>query len=164
VALKKSEPGAAYPWTPGAVRIIMPVFDEAPRCGGNVIDQDDINSMDNAAKHVCKIIVAPIYEENNITGLRDLAQELAGRGAFGGKVFDSSDSEPVLLDKLLDLFRAACPKDCNGNGMIDSCDLVAERSFDCFARTNCCMAHSTPGCEDETVSAATGSEDVGVPF
>jgi len=131
----------------------MPIFDEGPRCGERPIDSADIASINNAAKYVCKVIVAPIFQPPGYPPeSRDQAVDLAARGAFGGKVFDTTDAEPVLTAKLLDLFRAACPKDCNGNGMLDSCDLATERSFDCFpARSNCCWAHAGGGCTDSAV-------------
>lgn len=126
VALKKSEPGATYPWTPGAVRIIMPIFDEGPRCGDAGGGGFATNAIDNAAKYVCKIIIAPIFQTDGNPLARALAETLVDRGAPGGKVFESADSETALTEKLLELFRWACPKDCNTNLVPDACDLVAE--------------------------------------
>ena len=42
-------------------------------------------------------------------------------------------------------------EDCNTNGVADSCDIAAGTTVDCGSENDCCVAHSSPGCDDQTV-------------
>ncbi|MGB2984275.1 MAG: hypothetical protein WBE26_00190, partial [Phycisphaerae bacterium] len=135
-----------WKWGPGP-RIIIPISDEAPRCGSPINDPgDDRDAIDHAIYLVWDnhVIVSPVVDSGLI---RPLAEAFVSGGAPGGHVFDITDVD--LADKLADHIRSTCPEDCNGNGVIDSCDIIDGSSPDCFAyQSDCCIPRAGPGCDD----------------
>ncbi len=142
-------------WTTGAIRIIVPVGDEGPRCGDPVNDPgDDRDAISHAIPIVAAntVIVMPVvipsdpsvpYVTPEVT---ILAQELADGGAPGGHVFSSLDANLVFA--LADYVRSRCPaQDCNANGVPDECDIAEATSRDCHRKVGyCCHPRTDPGC------------------
>ena len=118
-------------WTPGP-RIIIPITDEGPRCGGEFPDGADIAVIEEV-KPIARdnrVIVGPLLlfspypcvgltvEEAQIEGL---ATELAHGAYPGGKVFRWTDED--LATALVDFILSACPKACSP-GYLDRCVIV----------------------------------------
>jgi hypothetical protein len=140
-------------WGPGP-RIVVPISDEGPRCG-DPIDEFDDDVIDEVVPVVgChRVIVSPVVDVSD-QDLRQLAVELRDGGVPGGAVLDITDAH--LAARLVKMIRAACPSDCNANGVPDSCDIANGTSRDCFH--HCCAPHATPGCADPVVEAEVCAE------
>ncbi len=139
-------------WRPGAVRMVFPISDEGPRCGDPIHDPGaDRDAVRNAgcvaADHGVRTVVAPLINPQLDPALQPLAEGMAAGGAPGGRVLDFTG--PDLAQRIVALVREQCPKDCNGNGAIDFCDIENGASKDCTSGTSsCCLIHPQPGCDD----------------
>ncbi|UCC31350.1 MAG: hypothetical protein JSU86_03555, partial [Phycisphaerales bacterium] len=139
-------------WTPGP-RIIIPISDEGPQCGGGPRDDpyEPIDDADCAAVHHAipavwdnRVIVAPVVWLGG--SIESLAWKLANGGAPGGQVFDISDID--LATKLADFIRGTCPGDCNSNNTPDDCDIDDGPSRDCDQNRIPDACQDTPDCQD----------------
>jgi len=145
-------------WTPGAMRIIVPISDEGPRCGDFINDPgDDRDAVNHAipivrANHVIVVPLLPAVPGSSEYALARyaLASVLAEGGARCGNVFSFNDAG--LVDKIVELVLRHCPADCNANGTLDECDLSAATSADCHGKpNNCCTVHATSRCGNSTI-------------
>ncbi len=139
-------------WTPGP-RIIVPISDEGPRCGGGpqIYPPDPIDDADCVAIHHAipavwdnRVIVAPVVPLGG--AVETLARKLANGGAPGGQVFDISDIN--LGTKLADFIRGTCPGDCNSNNVPDDCDIDDGLSRDCDKNRIPDACQDSPDCQD----------------
>ncbi|MEM7260752.1 MAG: putative Ig domain-containing protein, partial [Planctomycetota bacterium] len=98
-----------FPWTPGAVRVIVPVADEGPYCGDGLFADDQL-SVDAAveAAVAAGVIVSPITGDGSSAGVLELAQELAD--GTGGQLFETETStvEEITL-AVQGLVISSCP-------------------------------------------------------
>ena len=122
-----------FSWTPGALRLIIPISDEAPENGGssncNAADQAAIDNAIMVANNN-GVVVSPIAASGSIQCVIDLGAQLAD--ATGGQNFVSRQAED-LTAAVVDLVLTACANvaDCNENGIPDQCDLESGTSDDC---------------------------------
>lgn len=147
-------------WTSNALRVIIPMSDEPPRCGwpdgDPSADCNDLLTTYHAltilsGKHV---IMFPIVLDAN----SPFAQMFAESGQRFGKVFAFNQSG--LGGKIADWIRSNCGRDCNGNGMLDSCDIDQGTTPDCYAySSDCCVVHSSAGCTDTTIQTCVCNLD-----
>ncbi|MBN2070157.1 MAG: hypothetical protein JW814_01770 [Candidatus Krumholzibacteriota bacterium] len=123
----------SYSWLPEgeSVRLIIPVADEGPGCG------DPVDSFDEATiAHAISVaqsagvIVSPITGTGSSTTVKSLAQALAD--STGGMHFNSTEPALDIADAIVDLVLTACSSytDCNGNGILDECDITSGTSED----------------------------------
>lgn len=122
-----------YPWTPGAVRVVVPISDEGPRNGDLCNDPgDDRESIDNAVliANANGVIVSPIAGTDSDACTITLGQDLAA--ATGGLHFVSTQPAADLADAIFDLLFDACTgtTDCNENLVPDECDIASGTSTD----------------------------------
>ncbi len=122
-----------YPWLPRgeSVRLIVPLSDEGSWCGDPVTtsDQQAINHAVVVARQN-KVVVSPITGSGSSSAVIALAQTLAD--STGGIRFSSTVPAADLAEGIVDLVLEACFAfiDCNGNGTLDSCDILAGTSED----------------------------------
>ena len=122
-----------YPWQPAgeSVRLIIPLADEGPYCGDPVTDLDEA-----AITHAITIarsngvVVSPITGTGAVSTVRNLAQALAD--STGGVHFNSTEPALDIAESIVDLVVTACKAftDCNGNGVLDECDIASGVSTD----------------------------------
>jgi len=131
-------------WTPGP-RIIIPISDEGPRCGDYLPDADEA-AIHHAIPAVWdnRVIVGPVVPPGG--RIEELAWKLSDGGARGGHVFDITDID--LAEKLAEFIRSACPDDCNGNLVPDSCDIAEGMSRDCDEDRIPDACQDWPDCQD----------------
>src|SRR5690606_3486343 len=120
-----------HPWTPGALRLIIPIADEGPWCGDPVTAADNASiehAIDVANAH--NVVVSPITGNGSSAAVIALAQQLAAE--TGGVSFSSAVPDSDLADGISALVLDACTAyfDCNRNGIPDDCDIAAGTSFD----------------------------------
>jgi hypothetical protein len=124
-------------WTPGAMRIIVPISDEGPRCGDVINDPGDDRDAVNHAIPIVRtnhVIVVPLVSAAGSPNYA-LASAFAEGGGRCGNVFSFYDAG--LVDKIVELVLRHCPADCNANGTLDECDLSAGTSADCYGNSDC---------------------------
>ncbi len=138
-----------FPWTPGSVRLIVPMSDEGA-CNGNRPDGcndpgDDRDSVENAINvaRAFGVTVSPITGTGSSACVNTLAADLAT--GTGGSVFNTSDAGTELLDAILGIVQGACPLDT-------SCD-----DGDFCTHTDTCVAGvctglPAAGCKDCTAT------------
>ncbi|MEQ8273947.1 MAG: hypothetical protein RMA76_06825 [Deltaproteobacteria bacterium] len=119
-------------WTPGTVRVVVPIADEGPWCGDplNAFDTDAITHA-VATSTAARVRVSPITGTGSSQGVVNHAVTLAtGTGGLHQRT-TASDSD--IPRNVLTLVRNACfaAVDCNGNQVVDSCDIVNGGSLDC---------------------------------
>ena len=122
-----------YPWSPEgeSLRMVIPLFDEGAWCGDPVTDEDDA-----AVNHATAVAVDNGVIVSPITGAGSSADVIAHAEAIatitGGSSFSSSEPDLDLADGILAIVLDACFafSDCNGNGVLDVCDLAAGTSLD----------------------------------
>ena len=123
----------SFPWLPASnsIRLIIPLSDEGAWCG------DPVTQMDNdAITHAISIaqqnnvIVSPITGTGASASVIGLAQSLAT--ATGGLRFSSTNSANDIAFAIADLVLDACASegDCDGNGVIDDCEITGQPSLD----------------------------------
>ena len=100
---------ARFSWTPGALRMIVPISDEGPSqgdpCEDPGPDRDAITTAIGNAQ-AAHAIVSPILAHGALDCTRNLATELAH--ATGGTVFDTSNATTGLPDGIRTAVLAAC--------------------------------------------------------
>jgi hypothetical protein len=120
-------------WSPGALRVIVPVSDEGPVCG-TPVDAEDFHVVDPVAKIALAndVVVYPITGTNTPADVIQIAQELAEKtgGIWKATSDPASDLAGLVLESVFDACESV--SDCNANGIPDSCDL-AEGAIDCNA-------------------------------
>ncbi|MEE8170365.1 MAG: HYR domain-containing protein, partial [Phycisphaerae bacterium] len=121
-----------FNWSPGSIRVIVPLSDEGPCRGLPCNDPgDDRDSVENAVAVAAanNIVVSTITG----TGASQCAIDLATRLALGtnGVTFQSTDPMIDLAGFILTIVEAACALDCNTNGTLDEDDLGLGQSEDC---------------------------------
>ncbi len=145
-------------WTPGALRIVVPVFDEGSRCGDlpHLADPgDDRDAVRDAARVAAcqRVIVAPILAPPTAAAdetVRSLAHALVEKSEPRGRLYESSTVN--LSGKLVQFVLDNCPQNCNFNGVLDSCDIRDGLSLDCSSlKSECCIPSNNPGCGDVEV-------------
>lgn len=122
-----------YPWTPGNVRLIVPISDEGP-CRGNLCedpgtDRDSItNAINIAVTNNC--FVSTIIGTGATDCVITLAQDLAA--GTRGTTFISTNPADEFAQAIFDVVTQACQQsiDCNGNGIPDECDISSGYSED----------------------------------
>ncbi|NUN96317.1 MAG: hypothetical protein HUU16_09105 [Candidatus Omnitrophica bacterium] len=116
-----------FPWTPGNVRLIIPISDEGP-CSGDPCDDPgtDRDAITNAIAIANNnlVIVSPITGTGADSCVITLAQALAD--GTRGVTFQSTDPGVDFGQIIGDSIRDACGQatDCNSNGRPDSCDIA----------------------------------------
>jgi len=116
-----------FPWTPGAVRVIVPISDEGPCLGDDCeIEGADSDAIDNAIAiaNLHEVVVSPITGTGSDECVLALAERLAT--STGGRMFESTDPEADLAGAISVLLEDACRLffDCNANETPDVCELV----------------------------------------
>ncbi len=138
-----------FPWLSNAARVIVPVTDEAARCGGLVADPDtgmswpdDLQALNSAIFSSVGSAYDPSDREDvnvipflgNGTPAWVLTEQLEVIAmATGGEVVDSTLGTESLADAIATavLPRGIAAKDCNQNGLIDDdCDCLADTNMD----------------------------------
>ncbi|MFT7670147.1 MAG: hypothetical protein ACI8X5_002854 [Planctomycetota bacterium] len=113
-----------FGWTSGAVRVIVPISDEAPRNGGGSCNQDDIDSITNAIAiaNSNNVICSPISGSGSNACVIGLASDLAV--GTGGTNFLSTNAQQDLASAISMLLTNACESasDCNKDGVPDECE------------------------------------------
>lgn len=115
-----------HPWTPGALRLVVPISDEGPACG-DPINEEDSRAI-TAAIEVANangVIVSPISGTDSSEEVIALAKQLA-LGTGGQWSLSADPALDIATSVVLSVLKA-CTKvnDCNGNGLPDSCDLAS---------------------------------------
>ncbi len=124
-------------WTPGALRVIIPLSDEGPRCGDPVYDAgSDQDAIDHAIPIVAagNVVVSPVIGSPWTQAVVDLAGELAAGGRPGGQVLLTTENPSInLADLIHRIIIDGCDSeaDCNVNWVLDECDILAGSSWDC---------------------------------
>jgi len=112
-----------YPWTPGAVRVIIPLSDEAPE-DGDRCDEEDTATIQNAISIANSngVVVSPVAAGGSDQCVIDFMVQLAD--ATGGTNVVSNNPSKDLAAAVLGLLLDACSdaNDCNKNGIPDECD------------------------------------------
>ncbi|MBN2185124.1 MAG: T9SS type A sorting domain-containing protein [Candidatus Krumholzibacteriota bacterium] len=122
-----------YPWMPHreSVRLIIPLSDEGPGCGDPVdsFDEASITHAISVARSA-GVIVSPITGTGSLSSVKSLAQAIAD--STGGIHFNSTEPALDIADAIVDLVLTACSRytDCNGNGILDECDISSGSSED----------------------------------
>jgi len=114
-----------FPWTPGAIRVIVPISDEGAQDGDPCSDPGgDRDAITNAIAiaNANSVIVSPISGTGSDACVITLATDLAT--ATGGMTFASTDPNADLPGAINSIVLAACESfsDCNENGIPDACD------------------------------------------
>ena len=113
-----------FSWLPGAVRVIVPISDEAAQNGGSSCTQADQDSIDNAIVVAVAngVFVSPISGTGSQACVIALANDLAA--GTGGSAFVSTNPKLDLATAISDLVLDACTaaNDCNRNGIPDECE------------------------------------------
>lgn len=125
-----------FPWTPGAVRVVVPISDEGPKDGDPCFDPgNDRNSITNAilVANANQVIVSPIAgtgAASQMPCIITLGMDLAS--ATGGTHFISTQPAADLAAAIEALVVDACASttDCNGNHVPDECDIASGTSSD----------------------------------
>jgi hypothetical protein len=125
---------ANHAWATGAVRVIVPLFDEGPWCGNPVTDPGvDRDSIDHAITIASQhdVIVSPVTGSGSSASVINMATDLAV--PTGGEVHSSSNSATELFEGLTNAITSACEQiyDCDDDGQPDSCQLDAGTATDC---------------------------------
>ena len=111
-------------WTPGALRVIVPVSDEGPVCGPP-IDGADFHVVGPVAKVAVNndVVIYPITGNNTPADVIQIAQELAEKtgGIWKATSDPASDLAGIVLENVFDACESV--SDCNANGVPDTCDL-----------------------------------------
>ncbi|MHC5006375.1 MAG: dockerin type I domain-containing protein, partial [Planctomycetota bacterium] len=119
------------PWLAGTLRLIVPLSDEGPWCG-DPITVEDQDSIDHAITIALAngVIVSPVTGTGSSSGVIALAQQIAD--ATGGIQFTSTQPADDIAEAIRNLVLDACfaASDCNGNGVLDSCDIDNNTSDD----------------------------------
>ncbi len=175
-----------YPWTPGAVRIIVPMSDEGP-CNGSRPEGcndpgDDRESIDNAIAIALanNVIVSPIAGTGSDACVINLGSAIAK--ATGGHLHQFKSPKSEFRSSLIEIIHQTCVADdhcddrelCTNNDScvdgrcmgtpIEGCQVCAD-DFDCDDQNLCtsdvCVAgfcEWTPlHGEDECCNPTTGS-------
>lgn len=122
-----------FPWTPGNVRLIVPISDEGP-CRGNSCedpgtDRDSItNAITIANNNNC--FVSTIVGTGANQCVIDLAQALASGTRGASYIFTGTLED--FAEALLTVITQACDQatDCNQNSIPDECDIASGFSQD----------------------------------
>jgi hypothetical protein len=108
---------ARFQWTPGSVRVIVPISDEGPRNGNSCDDPgSDRDSIDVAIAQATahNVVVSPIAGTDSSACVIALAQDLAL--ATGGTAFISTDAGQDLANGIGALIIDACIAATNCDG------------------------------------------------
>lgn len=150
-------------WTAGAVRVVVPIADEGPWCGDpvNAYDTDAITHAILTAT-TAGVRVSPITGTGASAQVVSLATQLAA--GTGGVSHATTAADADLPQAMLTLVQSACfsAVDCNGNQVVDSCDIAGGASADCDGDgvPDECQA-VPPECPDAGVEVDAGAEDAG---
>ena len=118
---------AEFPWTVGAVRVIVPISDEGPRDGDPCFDPGEDRDAIEYAIPICNensVTVSPITGNTSRTCVITMATRLAS--GTGGSTFQSTDANADLPGAIIDIVRAAASQDCNSSGVPDECELLGD--------------------------------------
>jgi hypothetical protein len=118
-------------WKPGAIHMIVPISDEGPACG-NPVDSKDVQATQWAID-VAKaqgVVVSTIAGTGSLPKVEELAEKLAHE--TGGKAHRSTNPTWDLSAFITLAVLGACGEatDCNGNGVLDVCDVESGTSAD----------------------------------
>ncbi|MCB9646790.1 MAG: hypothetical protein H6730_09390 [Deltaproteobacteria bacterium] len=150
-------------WTAGAVRVVVPIADEGPWCGDpvNAYDTDAITHAILTAT-TAGVRVSPITGTGASAQVVSLATQLAA--GTGGVSHATTAADADLPQAMLTLVQSACfsAVDCNGNQVVDSCDIAGGASADCDGDgvPDECQA-VPPECPDAGVEVDAGAADAG---
>lgn len=123
-----------FPWSEGAIRLIVPLSDEAP-CAGDPCedpgaDREAIaNAIEIAGDH--NVIVSPITGTGSGPCTIRLARDLAD--STGGVTHESTVPQVDMAGAIRAILADACEQftDCNTNGIPDLCEIEQGWSGDC---------------------------------
>ncbi len=122
---------ARFPWTPNAIRVIVPLSDEGAENGNGCADPgNDRDAITNAiaGANTNDVIVSPITGSGSSACVLTLATDLAA--GTGGITFASANPGdlPGAIEALV---LAACESvsDCNDNGIADLCEEDCNENF-----------------------------------
>ncbi len=158
-----------YPWSAGAIRLVVPISDEGACLGSqpSCFDPgDDRDAVENAiaVANANDVIVAPVTGDGSDTCVITLANDLAA--GTGGVSFQSENAEELggaITEIVEELCRLATDcnlnqipdeceladgtaQDCNENGVLDECDIENGTSEDC--QPNGIPDECDGGCEE----------------
>jgi hypothetical protein len=147
---------ARFPWTPGAMRIVIPISDEGP-CNGSQPEGcndpgDDRDSINNAVALALanNVVISPITG----TGSDDCVINLATDAALGtnGIVLQSKNPKLDLPDAIKRIFLDPC-------GIDDRCDDEQACTDGDQCRDGICVGRPIPGCRSCTTAAECDDQD-----
>lgn len=98
-----------YPWTPGSVRAVVVITDEAPYCGGSTAGGEDSLALAEAinAAQAQGVVVSTITGQGSTADVIDLAAQLAA--GTGGSAFSIMNTVNEIGQAIQDLVLASCP-------------------------------------------------------
>jgi len=150
---------AHFPWTPGALRIVVPISDEGP-CNGSLPDGcndpgDDRDSIDNAiavarADPQHPVVISPITGTGSDACVINLAED----AAFGTGGLPLQTKNPKL--DLKDAIRIIVLDHC---GIDDRCDDDQGCTDGDRCRDGNCVGTPIPGCRSCTTAAECDDQD-----
>lgn len=148
---------ANYRWADGVVRIIVPVFLEAPRNGdpcNDPGDDRDIISQAIGSATANHVIVSPIALEGAQSCARELAIALSA--ATGGVTADFQTALNVLPASIESAITQRCipHHDCNENGIPDECEPDTDGDG---------VIDTCDGCPNDPAKTAAGICGCGTP-
>ncbi len=117
-----------FPWQPDALRVVVPISDDAPCRGGGACDQGDTDTALNAANVANQrgVIVSPMIGAGAFPCIVPLMLDVARR--TGGSVSSTIDSDDAIVDAVVGAVFNACQASAPtevivGDGLGDACDL-----------------------------------------
>jgi len=117
-----------YPWTPGSVRVVVPISDEGG-CNGNSCldpgsDRDAVtNAIAQAQAQIPPVFLSPIAGTGSNTCVINTMTDMASQ--TGGVFFQSTSPNLDIAQAISNAIVGACAAtfDCNQNQVPDDCDL-----------------------------------------
>jgi hypothetical protein len=118
-----------YSWTPGAVRLIIPLSDEGPFQGDPVNTQDEQAIADAIqAAQESDVVVSPILGAEFNPAAEPLARQLAQE--TDGRVFVSKEPATDLMDGVRDLVWAAAERGRASTSLVQAIPTPRDVVFD----------------------------------
>ncbi len=151
-------------WTPGAIRVIVPVSDEGPCLGDSCDDPGaDRDAVTNAIAiaRLHNVVVSPVAANGSDECVIGLCHALAD--GTGGKCFESDEPANDLAAGIEDIVVEICRSatDCNGNGIPDACEVCGPTAeVDCLPD---CNANGVPDSCEIKSGDAEDCDGNGVP-
>jgi hypothetical protein len=122
----------SFGWTPGALRMVVPIADEGAWCGDPVTSSDTLSvSHATTVAQAHGVVVSPIIGSGASAAVIAQAQAIAAD--TGGTAFSSVLPSVDIAQAVVDLSLALCVAegDCNGNFIPDDCEIAGGFAADC---------------------------------